>query len=75
MIIQRHIIMMISTLLNNPSDITRCIFLNLQESLHFSSTLNTAQLGSAIQCYLRWFTTYAEQAFTSWNGLLRRLDA
>ena len=60
---QAGLILTAEFILNNPSDITRCVFLNLQKSLHLSAPLNTAQLGSAIQCYLRWFTIHAEQAF------------
>jgi len=59
-------------ILDNPSDITRCIFLNLQEPLNLALPLNTTQLGSAIQYYLHWFTTHAEQAFASLKEALNQ---
>lgn len=49
--------------IDNPSDVTRCIFLNLRESLNLPTTLTAAQMGSALQCYLNWFVSHAEGAF------------
>ncbi len=48
--------------LDNPSDITRYVFLNIGQQFKLPP-ISVEQMGSALQCYLGWFASHAKEAF------------
>lgn len=60
--------------LENGSDITRCIYLTIDQPLGLPESLTTSMIGAAVQGFLNWFLPHQEQARAALEQMLKQPD-